>query len=155
MRTRITLLIVTLACLAAGAVARFVRSAAAAHAIWLVGVVVMGTPIVFRTIRGAIHGRLATDVVASLSIIGAVVLGQPLAGLVIVLMQTGGEALEQYAEGRASAAVQALEAAAPRVAHLVRGATVDDVPATHVLRRRRAGDSARRSGPVRRCRHRR
>ena len=35
-------------------------------------------------------------------------------------MQTGGEALERYAEGRASAAVRALEEAAPRIAHVVR-----------------------------------
>ena len=32
-------------------------------------------------------------------------------------MQTGGEALERYAEGRASEAVRELEAAAPRIAH--------------------------------------
>ena len=95
--------------------------------------IALGTPIVFRTIRGAFRGRLAADVVASLSIIGAVILSQPLAGLVIVLMQTGGEALESYAEGRASAAVKSLEEAAPRVAHVVRGAAVEDVPASEVV----------------------
>jgi P-type E1-E2 ATPase len=42
-------------------------------------------------------------------------------------MQTGGEALERYAEGRASDAVRALEAAAPRTAHRVRGNDIDDV----------------------------
>ena len=109
------------------------RGASAARAVWLVGVIALGTPIVFRTIRGAFQGRLAADVVASLSIIGAVILGQPLAGLVIVLMQTGGEALESYAEGRASAAVKSLEEAAPSVAHVVRGATVEDVPASQVV----------------------
>jgi heavy metal translocating P-type ATPase len=55
------------------------------------------------------------------------VLDQPLAGLVVVLMQTGGEALERYAEGRASAALRMLEDAAPRVAHRWRGAVVEDV----------------------------
>jgi heavy metal translocating P-type ATPase len=64
-----------------------------------------------------VSGHFATDLVAMLAIVTAVLLHQPLAGLVIVLMQTGGEALERYAEGRASAAVRALEEQAPRIAH--------------------------------------
>ena len=47
-------------------------------------------------------------------------------------MQTGGEALERYAEGRASAAVRELEAAAPRVAHLVERGEARDVPVDRV-----------------------
>jgi heavy metal translocating P-type ATPase len=57
---------------------------------------------------------------------------RPLAGLVIVLMQSGGEALDAFAEGRASAAVRALEEDAPRVAHRLRdtngSSAVDDLP---------------------------
>jgi heavy metal translocating P-type ATPase len=132
MRSRVASLILILAFLAAGALVFALRGASAARVVWLVGVIALGSPIVFRTIRGAFQGRLAADVVASLSIIGAVILDQPLAGLVIVLMQTGGEALESYAEGRASAAVKSLEEAAPRVAHLVRGTAVEDVPASQV-----------------------
>ena len=86
----------------------------------LLGVlVVLGAPVVFKTLRGLLAGRFAADVVAMLAIVTAVVLWQPIAGLVIVLMQTGGELLERYAEGRASAAVRELEAAAPRIAHRV------------------------------------
>ncbi len=47
-------------------------------------------------------------------------------------MQTGGEALERYAEGRASDAVRALEAAAPRTAHRLHGTIVEDVRAEDV-----------------------
>ena len=36
--------------------------------------------------------------VAAMAIMTSVVLAQPLAGLIVVLMQTGGEALERYAE---------------------------------------------------------
>src|SRR6185295_4023311 len=81
----------------------------------------------WRTVRGAIRGYFAADVVATLAIVAATLLGQPLVGLVIVLMQTGGEALERYAEGRASDAVRALEEAAPRIAHRVRDDVIDDV----------------------------
>jgi heavy metal translocating P-type ATPase len=83
----------------------------------MIGLVITGVPVVWQTVCVALARRFATDVIASLAIVTAVVLVQPLAGLVIVLMQTGGEALERFAEGRASAAVRALEEDAPRIAH--------------------------------------
>ena len=86
--------------------------------LWLMGgLALTGAPIVWQTAKGVLRRRFAADIVASLSIIGALLLDQPVAGLVIVLMQSGGEALEQYAAGRASAAVRELEARAPRIAH--------------------------------------
>jgi heavy metal translocating P-type ATPase len=133
MRSRLFALAITFAFLAAGAVAWMYGDGTAAHTIWLIATIVTGAPLVARTVRDAFRGRLATDIVATLSILGAVALGQPLAGLVIVLMQTGGESLERYAEGRASAAVRALEAAAPRVAHLMRGTFADEVPVTTIV----------------------
>jgi heavy metal translocating P-type ATPase len=90
--------------------------------------VVFGAPVVLRTVRGLLRGQFAADVVAMLAIVTAVALREPFAGLVIVLMQTGGELLERYAEGRASEAVRELEAAAPRVAHRLRSASVDADP---------------------------
>ena len=97
----------------------------------LIGLIITGAPIVWRTVLEARKGQWATDVVAVLAIVGAVLLRQPLAGLVIVLMRSGGEALEQYAAGRASAALRELEAAAPRIAHRLSGSdltTIEDIP---------------------------
>jgi heavy metal translocating P-type ATPase len=91
--------------------------------------VLTGLPVVASTIRGAFRGRFAADLVATLAIVTALLLDQPLPGLIVVLMQTGGEALEDYARGRASAAVRDLEAAAPTVAHRVTPDGVADVPA--------------------------
>ena len=68
-----------------------------------------------------------------LAIAAALILGQPLAGLIVVLMQTGGEALERLAEGRASRAVRELEAAAPRQAHRLTPAGVEDISAEAVV----------------------
>lgn len=85
-----------------------------------------GAPVVWRTIAGMLRGQFAADVVAMLAIVTAMVLREPVAGLVIVLMQTGGELLERYAEGRASDAVRELEAAAPRLAHRLRSASASD-----------------------------
>ncbi len=101
--------------------------------VWMAGLVLTGTPVLVRTLRNVVRGHLATDVVATLAIIGAVVLAHPLAGLIVVLMQTGGEALERVAEGRASRAVRELEADAPHIAHLaVAGVVVRDVAADEV-----------------------
>lgn len=96
---------------------------------WLLALIVLGAPIVWEMLLAARRGRFATDLVAAAAIIVAIVLEQPLPGLVIVLMQAGGEALERYAEGRASAAVRALEAAAPRHAHRVHGDLVEEIDA--------------------------
>src|SRR5687767_15180046 len=80
------------------------------RSVWTAGLWLLGLPLLYRTLRGMLRGRFAADLVAGLAVITAMVLGHPFAGLVIVLMQTGGEALEHYAERRASAAVRALEA---------------------------------------------
>lgn len=116
----------TLAVIATGLAFRPV-SAIWAAGIWLAGLVATGAPIVWRTILETRHGRWATDVVAMLAIVGAVVLREPLAGLVIVLMRSGGEALEEHAAGRASAALRELEDAAPRIAHRVVGGDARDI----------------------------
>src|SRR5215471_21236997 len=115
-----------------GALLGVVFGASVAREVWMIALIGTGAPVVFKTLRAATRGRFATDGVATLSILGSVALAQPLAGLVIVLMQTGGEALERYAEGRASEAVRALEEAAPRVAHRVQGERVEDVAVSAV-----------------------
>lgn len=113
--------------LGVGLGARLIGSPQLGDRVWLVGLVVLGMPVVWNTVHQAMRGHFATDLVATLAVIVAVVLVLPLAGLVIVLMQTGGEALDEYAEGRASAAVRALEADAPQVAHLLPHADVSEV----------------------------
>ncbi len=101
--------------------------------VWYAGLLLTGVPVVLKALREIGRGHFATDLVAMLAVLGALILDEPLAGLVIVLMQTGGEALERFAEGRASAAVRELEAAAPRLAHRLRDNLVEDVPADAVV----------------------
>jgi heavy metal translocating P-type ATPase len=111
---------------------RLAVSPAAATWVWSIGLALTGLPVVWRTLRGVASGRFAADLVAMLAIVTALLLNQPLAGLIVVLMQTGGEALERYAEGRASQAVRELEAAAPRLAHRMRVGGTEDVEADAV-----------------------
>lgn len=96
---------------------------------WYAGLLVLGAPVVWRTIVGLFRGQFAADVVAMLAIVTAVAVGQPLPGLIVVLMQTGGEALEHYAAGRASRAVEELEAAAPRRAHRILDHATEEIAA--------------------------
>ena len=99
----------------------------------LIVLAITGAPLLWRTVRGMLHGHFASDVVASLAIVTAIVLRQPVAGLVIVLMQTGGELLERYAARRATRVLDELEDARPHVAHRIAGDGVMDVSADVVV----------------------
>jgi heavy metal translocating P-type ATPase len=105
---------------------------AGAELVWTIGLAIVGLPIVVRTAIGVFRGRLAADLVAALAIVGALLLQQPFAGLIVALMQTGGEALERYAERRATTAVRELEAQAPRIAHRQGAGGLVDLPAEQV-----------------------
>ncbi len=120
------------AALLAGLLLRLISRPDIGDFVWTAGLWVLGSWVVVRTIAGVARGRFAADLVAALAIIVAVVLRQPFAGLIIVLMQTGGEALEEYAGRRASAAVRELEAQAPRLAHRLQGDQVLDAPAEQI-----------------------
>lgn len=119
--------------IAAGGAASFLAQGPAwRFRIWLIGLLLTGAPLLWTTVRGTLRGRFAADVTASLTVIGSLLLGQPLVGLVIVVMQSGGEWLERIAAGRAANALQALEDAAPRTLHLMRDGVITDVDADSV-----------------------
>ena len=87
-----------------------------------------------RMIKDLLRGHWGVDVLAVMAIVSTVAVGEYLAALVIVLMLSGGEALEDYAAGRAKRELTALLARAPQVSHLMQDDTDDisDVPVTHV-----------------------
>jgi heavy metal translocating P-type ATPase len=68
------------------------------------------------------------DIIALLALVGAVLLGELLAGVIIAIMLTSGRALEGYAAARARRELTALVARAPRTAHLRRDDAIVDVP---------------------------
>jgi heavy metal translocating P-type ATPase len=126
---RYPLVSVVLTGLAAGLVWWFpLHDPTTAHRLFLITLLLGGVPLVFKTIRGMFAGRFAADIVAALAIVTAVVFGEYFAGAVVVLMQSGGEALETYAMNRATASLEALLARAPKIAHRRRGEDLEDVP---------------------------
>ncbi|WP_311276034.1 heavy metal translocating P-type ATPase [Methylobacterium sp. WCS2018Hpa-22] len=81
-----------------------------------------------QVVTSLARGDVGLDLVALLSMSGALALSQPLAGVVIALMYAGGQSLEAYASGRASRAMTALLARQPRTALREESGSVKEVP---------------------------
>ena len=95
--------------------------------VWYGTLVVGGTPVVAKTILGMLKGGFAADVVAMLAIVTAVATDEAFAGVVIVLMQTGGEAIDRYGFRRASSSLEELIARAPRLAMRTRNGSLEEI----------------------------
>jgi len=108
----------------------------AAHIILAASALVNAVPLVWKMIQDLRGGTYGVDILAATAIITSVLLGEYWAGMVIVLMLTGGEALEDYAGRRAKSELSALLERAPTKAHLLKGRKTVDVKASEV----RAGD---------------
>ncbi len=90
--------------------------------------VIGGVPLVYGLARKLLAGDFSSDLLAGISIVTAVLLGEYLAGTLVVLMLSGGQAIEAYAVGRASSALSALARRIPTVAHQKTGGVLTDVP---------------------------
>lgn len=91
-----------------------------------------GVPLVFDLVRRAMRLEFSSDLLAGISIVTAVLLGEYLAGTLVVLMLSGGQALEAFAVRRASSALHALARRMPTLAHRKQDGTVVDVPLDRV-----------------------
>lgn len=91
-----------------------------------------GAPIIFQTLRGMFQGKFASDIVAMLAIITAMIMDQAFAGVIVVLMQSGGEAIEKYGLRRASSSLTALLERAPRVARLKTNETIREISVENI-----------------------
>ena len=72
-----------------------------------------------------VRGEFGSDLLAGISIVTSVLLAEYLAGTLVVLMLSGGEALEAYAVRRASSALDALAQRMPSAVHRSRDGTID------------------------------
>jgi len=91
-----------------------------------------GAPLLFDLGRRIAHAEFGSDILAGLSIAASVILGEYLAGSIVVLMLSGGNALEHYATRRASAVLAALAQRMPRIAHRVVDSRFEDVDVDQV-----------------------
>jgi heavy metal translocating P-type ATPase len=86
-----------------------------------------GVPLVWDLLIKLIRGQFGSDLLAGISIVTSVLLGEYLAGTLVVLMLSGGEALESYAVANASSVLRALAKRMPSQAHRKKGSTVEAV----------------------------
>lgn len=118
-RRHTTIAIVTVLCIAAYIIERYVfdfSDEAARLLLWF-ALAVGGTPLVAELTIRLLKREFGSDLLAGISIVTAVLLGEYLAGALVVLMLSGGEALESYAVRRASSVLDALARRMPSVAH--------------------------------------
>jgi heavy metal translocating P-type ATPase len=83
----------------------------------IVALLVGGTPLIFDLAKKLVKREFGSDLLAGISILTAVLLGQYLVAAIVVLMLSGGTALEEFATARASSVLDALARRMPGVAH--------------------------------------
>ena len=94
----------------------------------LIAVLVGGGAPLLWTLAGKLWRReFGSDLLAGMSIITAAVLGEYLVAAIVVLMLSGGTALEEFASRRASSVLDALAKRMPKNAHRKSGNSVSDV----------------------------
>jgi heavy metal translocating P-type ATPase len=90
----------------------------AGRTVLLVSVILAGLPIIFNPIAQILRGNFSVDLLAVFSIVTSLLLGQYWVAAIVILMLSGGEALEDHATRRASSVLAALAKRMPQTAHL-------------------------------------
>jgi heavy metal translocating P-type ATPase len=129
---RRALLLIALAGLLLGGVAAAFGRSEWASWCWAGGTIPVVLGLLFSIIREFLAGRLGVDAVAFVSMSGALLLGQNLAGIVIAIMYAGGNILEDFAVARAERDLRSLIDRAPKIAHRRVASTIADVPIEQV-----------------------
>jgi heavy metal translocating P-type ATPase len=93
----------------------------------LFATLVFGLPLLYDLLEKLLKREFGSDLLGGISIVTAIVLGEYLAGSIIVLMLSGGEALESYALANASSVLAALAKRMPSIAHRKHGTAMVDV----------------------------
>jgi len=101
---------------------------------WVLGsvAIIEVVPLLWGMWQDFQSGKYGIDILAATAIITSVIMHQYWAAIVVVIMLTGGEALEDYAENRAKAELDALLNNAPKMAHVVRKKLTIDIPISEV-----------------------
>jgi heavy metal translocating P-type ATPase len=122
------LVVLTVGALAAGGIAWLAGWPEVADWCWIAGTLVALAPAVLWVLAALRRGRAGVDVIAVLSLVGTLLVGEYIAGALIAVMLAGGRALEAAAERRATHDLRALLEHAPRFARRRVGSDVNVIP---------------------------
>jgi heavy metal translocating P-type ATPase len=125
--SRRLLALATLAGLALGAALYVAGLGEPGAFVWIISAGVALIPLTWSVTRALLRRDVGVDAIALVAITAALVLGQYLAAAVVALMMSGGNALEEFAAGRARRELTHLLTRMPRVAHRRRDSTIEEV----------------------------
>ncbi len=92
-----------------------------------------GVPLVYELFLKLLRRQFGSDLLAGISIVTSILLGEYLAGSFVVLMLSGGEALEEYALKRASSVLSKLADRMPLIAHRIKDSQEEDIPIEEIV----------------------
>ena len=98
----------------------------------LVAISGASVPLLLSLVQQVFKGNFSVDILALLSIVTSLVLGQYWVAAIVVLMLSGGQALESFATRRASSVLNALASRMPQIAHRS-GASVVDISIATII----------------------
>ena len=116
-----------------GGVLRLLGEVGAADAVWAASTALMLVPLTWSVARTLWRRDVGVDAIALVAMVSALATGEYLAGAVVAVMLAGGNALEEYAGGRARRELTKLLERAPRIAHRRREGAVEEVPVDELL----------------------
>jgi cation transport ATPase len=112
----------------------FLHAPKAAWQVPLIAVLLLGgVPLLLPLGRKLLEREFGADHLAGISIATSVILGQYLVGAIVILMLSGGTAVEQFATHRASSVLDALARRMPQLAHRKTSAGLSDVGLGEIL----------------------
>ena len=127
------LLAVSFGLLVGGGIAQLLGATAVASTLWALATIAGLGPAIRWVWSSAREGRVGVDIIAVLALMGALAVGEYLAGAVISVMLATGRTLEARATARARSDLQALRERVPRLVHRVEGATLTSPPLEEVV----------------------
>lgn len=102
------------------------------ESVWALATLPVIAALAVSIFRDVFAGRLGVDAIALLSMTAALLFDEALAAVVVAIMYTGGNVLEDYARGRAERDLKALTDRSPRIAHRRSGERFESIPVEQV-----------------------
>lgn len=90
-------------------------------------ILVGSVPLLWEIIRKLLKLDLGADILAAIALVTAVILGEYLAAVLIIIMLAGGQSLENYAMRKASSVLAALAQRMPITAHRKNGDRIEEI----------------------------
>lgn len=128
-----TLALVTTVATLTGVALSVTGNPGVAGTVWAAVIAVVLVPLSIGVGRSLWNRDPGVDAIALLAMAAALAMGEYLAGAVVAVMLSGGNALETYAAGRAKRELRALLSNAPQTAHRYRDGGLEEVDAAAVV----------------------